>query len=213
MKKILLILLSVLVITGCNKQEKQISNELLENEVVEVNEIIEEVSEENNSKEELPEDIEEIKPKESKSNTKLEPNTKSNTKTTTTTKNTNNTKTNINAQKNNDSKNNTNTQTNNTSNNNATTVKKEEPKTTKQEIWDKLGMTEYHYYNEPMYSWEHVDFSVNTYGNELKTRNACLEYGDKYQPYLDGKVSYNCSRVTSTSGKYLGEMFYTENLS
>ncbi len=73
----------------------------------------------------------------------------------------------------------------------------------KQEIWDALGMTKEQYYNQPMYSWEKVDF---------KTMNECLEYGDKYKPYLDGEVLYNCHDVLSTSGKFLGVMFDTEKL-
>ena len=82
----------------------------------------------------------------------------------------------------------------------------------KKPIWEQLGMTESHYYNEPMYNWERVDFSASKYGTEANTKKACLEYGDKYEPYLNGEVSFNCSTVTSTSGKYLGEMFYTEKI-
>lgn len=88
--------------------------------------------------------------------------------------------------------------------------KQEQPKI---EIWEQLGMTKDQYYNKPMYNWEHVDFSVEQFGDESKAKQACLNYGDNYQPYLNGEVSYNCSTVTSASGKYLGEMFYTEKLS
>lgn len=83
----------------------------------------------------------------------------------------------------------------------------------KKEIWEQLGMTKDQYFNKPMYGWEHVDFSVEQYGDESKAKQACLNHGDNYQPYLNGEVSYNCSTVTSASGKYLGEMFYTEKLS
>ncbi len=76
-----------------------------------------------------------------------------------------------------------------------------EPK--KQEIWESLGMTKDQYYNQPMYSWERVDF---------KSREECVTYGDKYEPYVNGEVLYNCRDVTSPSGKYLGAMFDVEKL-
>ena len=91
-----------------------------------------------------------------------------------------------------------------------TSVNKEEPK--KQTPWEALGVSEYHYYNEPMYSWERVDFPVSKYGSEANCRKACAEYGDNYEPYLNGEVLYSCSIVTSLSGKYLGEYFSTEKL-
>lgn len=127
-------------------------------------------------------------------------------------------------------------ESNNASNNNVVkpkenkTTKKveekhEEPKTTevkttttvelkKEEIgpWTAWGMTKEQYYNEPMYKWEHVDFSVKKYGSESAARQACLNYGDNYQPYINGEVLYNCSTVNSASGNYLGEMFSTEKL-
>ncbi len=91
-----------------------------------------------------------------------------------------------------------------------TSVNNEEPK--KKTPWEALGVSEYHYYNEPMYSWERVDFPVSKYGSEANCRKACAEYGDNYEPYLNGEVLYSCSIVTSLSGKYLGEYFSTEKL-
>ena len=82
----------------------------------------------------------------------------------------------------------------------------------KQTPWEALGVSEYHYYNEPMYSWERVDFPISKYGSEANCRKACAEYGDNYEPYLNGEVLYSCSIVTSLSGKYLGEYFSTEKL-
>lgn len=79
--------------------------------------------------------------------------------------------------------------------------KKSVPK--KQEVWESLGMTKDQYYNQPMYSWERIDF---------KTRDECVAHGDSYEPYLNGEVLYNCRDVTSPSGKYLGVMFDTEKL-
>lgn len=109
--------------------------------------------------------------------------------------------------------NNNSNSTNNSNSNNSSSNQNTNPTNeTTENIWDKLGMTEYQYYNEPMYSWEHVDFSVNTYGSESAARNACLNYGDNYQPYLNGEVLYHCTTVNSASGKYLGEMFHTEEL-
>ncbi len=84
--------------------------------------------------------------------------------------------------------------------------------TTKENIWDKLGMTEDDYKNKPVYKWETVDFSVEKYGSEKNTREACLQYGDTYEPYRIKEESFNCDSVFSLSGKYLGEMFYTEKL-
>ena len=78
--------------------------------------------------------------------------------------------------------------------------------------WEKYGMSEYDYYNKPLYSWERVDFAVEKYGSEAKCRKACIEYGDNYEPYLNGEVAYHCSTVTSKSGRYLGEYFSTEKL-
>lgn len=103
-----------------------------------------------------------------------------------------------------------NQESNNNTNNDVVEQPKEEPK--KQTPWEALGVSEYHYYNEPMYSWERVDFPVSKYGSEANCRKACAEYGDHYEPYLNGEVSYSCSIVTSLSGKYLGEFFSTEKL-
>lgn len=80
---------------------------------------------------------------------------------------------------------------------------KQETTTKKSGPWEKWGMTEDEYYNKPVHKWERVDFS---------SMNDCLKYGDNYQPYLDGKVSYNCREITSASGKFLGVMFDVEKL-
>lgn len=93
-----------------------------------------------------------------------------------------------------------------------TTKPVETTKPKEQPIWEVLGMTEYQYYNEPMYSWEKVDFQVSKYGSELAAREACAQYGDKYEPYLNGEVAYHCTTVNTASGKYLGEWFHTENV-
>ena len=127
---------------------------------------------------------------------------KSNNRNTTTNNGNNSNNTSNSVQSNQESNNNTNT--------NVVEQPKEEPK--KQTPWEALGVSEYHYYNEPMYSWEEVDFPVSKYGSEANCRKACTEYGDHYEPYLNGEVLYSCSIVTSLSGKYLGEFFSTEKL-
>lgn len=72
-----------------------------------------------------------------------------------------------------------------------------------QKPWEAVGKTENQYYNEPMFSWERVDFG---------TMQECLSYGEKYELYLNGEVLYNCRDVLSASGKHLGIMFETEKL-
>lgn len=73
----------------------------------------------------------------------------------------------------------------------------------KQEIWETFGMTKDQYFNQPMYSWERVDF---------QNMSECLTYGDNYEPYINGEVLYNCRDVLSMSGRYLGVMFDIEKL-
>ncbi len=73
----------------------------------------------------------------------------------------------------------------------------------KQEVWEALGMTKDQYYNQPMYSWEKVDF--NSY-------EECEAFGDTYPPAVNGEISYVCRDVKSPSGKYLGTMFDSEKL-
>jgi len=102
----------------------------------------------------------------------------------------------------------------NKENNSITNTTTETIATTTEETgpWTNYGMTKDEYYNKPLYSWERVDYSIDKYGSESSTRQACLNYGDNYEPYLNGEVSYSCSIVRSASGKYLGEMFSTEKL-
>lgn len=75
---------------------------------------------------------------------------------------------------------------------------KETPK--KIEIWDELGITEYEYYNTPMWKWATVDFSIEKYGTQDACFNACTEYGESTG------MGYSCSIINSYSGRYLGEM-------
>lgn len=75
---------------------------------------------------------------------------------------------------------------------------KETPKKIK--IWDELGITEYEYYNTPMWKWATVDFSIEKYGTQDACFNACTEYGESTG------MGYSCSIINSYSGRYLGEM-------
>ena len=54
--------------------------------------------------------------------------------------------------------------------------------------WTSMGLTKDQYENQPMYSWEHVDFV---------TREECAKYGDNNPPYSTGEGSYECTEVTS----------------
>ena len=67
-------------------------------------------------------------------------------------------------------------------------TKKEEQPQVKETEWSKLGLTEEQYKNQPMYSWEDVDF------NSLAE---CTNYGDNNPPYSTGEGSYDCNEVTS----------------
>lgn len=65
--------------------------------------------------------------------------------------------------------------------------------------WDRLGISEYDYYNKPDHSWAEVDFKLSDYGSEEATLNACKEYGKQHGG------GFFCDRVNSYSGNYLGE--------
>ncbi len=77
----------------------------------------------------------------------------------------------------------------NSNNNNGTVssggnVKQEEkPVVVQKQPWEELGLTEDQYKNQPMYSWEEVDF---------KTKEECMNYGNEHAEY-----GFECSEVTS----------------
>ena len=105
----------------------------------------------------------------------------------------------------NSSNNNTNQSQNNNNNLNNTTPN-DTPK--EQTAWEKLGITEYEYYNTPVWSWQNVDFGVDLKGdkycaNETDCLSKCQKYGDDYlsQNHNGG---YRCDDVLSYSGRYLG---------
>ncbi|NLC87884.1 MAG: hypothetical protein GX682_03815 [Clostridiaceae bacterium] len=84
--------------------------------------------------------------------------------------------------------------------------KKEEPiiNDAKTEIsaWEELGISEYDYYNEPMWSWATVDYSIKDYGNYTNAHQACIDAGNK----LEDILSFSCTTINSYSGAYLGDM-------
>ena len=73
---------------------------------------------------------------------------------------------------------------NNESGNTNNSVKQEEkPVVVQKQPWEELGLTEDQYKNQPMYSWEEVDF---------KTKDECMNYGNEHAEY-----GFECSEVTS----------------
>ena len=69
----------------------------------------------------------------------------------------------------------------NSNNNNA--KQEEKPVVVQKQPWEELGLTEDQYKNQPMYSWEEVDF---------KTKDECMNYGNEHAEY-----GFECSEVTS----------------
>ena len=76
----------------------------------------------------------------------------------------------------------------------------------KKEAWEELGVSEYDYYHKPMWSWARVDFSIDEYKTEQKTKEACESKG---QEYFEQGLGYSCTSINSYAGTYLGEMLKT----
>ena len=83
------------------------------------------------------------------------------------------------------SKNNTpsNSNNNGSGNTNNSVKQEEKPVVVQKQPWEELGLTEDQYKNQPMYSWEEVDF---------KTKDECMNYGNEHAEY-----GFECSEVTS----------------
>ncbi len=97
----------------------------------------------------------------------------------------------------------------NKSNNNAkqnTTVVEEQNSKVEKTAWEGLGISEYDYYHKPMWSWQRIDYSVDEFKTEQKTKEACLSKGEEY--FKQG-IGYSCTSVNSYAGTYLGEMLKT----
>ena len=82
-------------------------------------------------------------------------------------------------------KNNTpsNSNNNGAGNSNNSVKQEEKPVAVQKQPWEELGLTEDQYKNQPMYSWEEVDF---------KTKDECMNYGNEHAEY-----GFECSEVTS----------------
>lgn len=84
-------------------------------------------------------------------------------------------------------------------NNNSSTssvVKKEET------VWEKLGISEYDYYNSPEINWKTIDFSIKEYGSFDKTKEACYNAGTSYTKIESYR--FRCYESYSYSGDFLG---------
>lgn len=113
-----------------------------------------------------------------------------------------------NSTSNKDNSNNNNTNQNQNNNVNNSTP---DDSTKEQTPWEKLGITEYEYYNTPVWSWQNVDFGVDLEGdkycaNESDCLSKCQKYGDEYLSQ-NNNGGYNCDDVLSYSGRYLGVDF------
>lgn len=96
----------------------------------------------------------------------------------------------------------------NSSNSSTTPEEKVENNDTTPKVWEELGMSEYEYYNKPIWNWATITHS---------NLDSCIADGEKAkQEELNkgsGKaVLYNCYHLYSHSGKYLGEMLEIEYL-
>lgn len=78
--------------------------------------------------------------------------------------------------------------------------------------WEELGMSEYDYYNKPVFTWATITHSVKDYSNPLE---ACQKDGEKSKEKALSEnsgvgVMYSCHHLYSHSGNYLGEMLEVE---
>lgn len=78
----------------------------------------------------------------------------------------------------------------------------EQPKV-ERKPWEELGISEYDYYNKPMWNWLTIEFDVNSYGTQYAAESACRESGNKKAE--EEGLGFSCTNVLSYSGKYLGE--------
>lgn len=68
--------------------------------------------------------------------------------------------------------------------------------------WEELGISEYDYYNKPIYGDDDITFSVKIYGSKEATEEACRK--ESMRLIEEGVIS-SCRTVNSYSGNYLGE--------
>ena len=73
--------------------------------------------------------------------------------------------------------------------------------------WEELGISEYDYYNSPMWSWARVDYSIKDYGSFENAHQACIDAGNS----IEDITSFSCTNINSYSGNYLGDMLRVKN--
>lgn len=72
--------------------------------------------------------------------------------------------------------------------------------------WEKLGISEYDYYNSPMWSWARVDYKVSEYGSYESAHQNCINAGLDKQENDENLISFSCTQINSYSGNTLGDM-------
>lgn len=72
--------------------------------------------------------------------------------------------------------------------------------------WEKLGISEYDYYNSPMWSWARVDYKVSEYGSYESAHQNCINAGLDKQETDENLISFSCTQINSYSGNTLGDM-------
>ena len=72
--------------------------------------------------------------------------------------------------------------------------------------WEKLGISEYDYYNSPMWSWARVDYKVSEYGSYEMAHQKCIDAGWKLKDEDENLISISCTPINSYSGNTLGDM-------
>lgn len=87
--------------------------------------------------------------------------------------------------------------------------KVEEQPSREQTAWEELGISEYDYYHKPLWSWARIDFSIDDYGTEENTKNACISKGNKLMEESQEGLGFSCQSILSYAGNYLGEMMKT----
>lgn len=87
--------------------------------------------------------------------------------------------------------------------------KVEEQPSREQTAWEELGISEYDYYHKPLWSWARIDFSIDDYGTEENTKNACVSKGNKLMEESQEGLGFSCQSIFSYAGNYLGEMMKT----
>lgn len=177
-----------------------ITMEKNEEPIIEDENVIEETPEEPTTKEEINKTPTTSVGEDSKNDNNLKKENSSNSNTNKQETNTNNT-TSVKEESNKVEENNSKVETNDNN-------KEETNNSTGNEVWEQLGMSEYDYYNKPIWTW-----ATKTHN----TLESCVADGEKAkQEELDKNsgraVLYTCHHLYSHSGNYVGEMIEIEYL-